>query len=203
MEKIEGFEIVEQFLDNWKTECFNWYKEQLVNYNKAKEEYKVEHEKLSDIRYHKGEEEMKKVLEERKVPYEEGKGWKDIHTQSLYRCDRYIKYTGNAFVSCVMDVEYDKFHERWSHVEKFLYKKFSYEECVEMMLQKEYERKYTKLVNDVFNITENVEKADLHIGSTNNIEGFIEGKKGKCELWSTLSGGVIQCLHFRFYCKKR
>ena len=104
MEKIEGFEIVEQFLNNWKKECSDWYKEQLVKYNKSKEEY---------------------------------------------------------------------------------------------------ERKYTKLVNDVFNITENVEKADLHIGSTNNIEGFIEGKKSKCELWSTLSGGVVQCLHFRFYCKRR
>lgn len=41
MEKIEGFEIVEQFLNNWKKECSDWYKEQLVKYNKSKEEYEV------------------------------------------------------------------------------------------------------------------------------------------------------------------
>lgn len=71
------------------------------------------------------------------------------------------------------------------------------------MLQKEYERKYEKLVYDVQKITENVEKADLYIGDTSNIEGFIEGKGGKAQLWSTYVWGEIQCPHFRFYCHKR
>ena len=37
MEKVAGFEIVEQFLDNWKAESVKWYAEQYEKYLADKE----------------------------------------------------------------------------------------------------------------------------------------------------------------------
>lgn len=209
MNRVQGFELVEQFLDNWKKEAFEWYMDQDVKYQEAKKNRK-ENPSEADILYHNWDaEKVNKFLESKfeKHP-EQADMWK---VPSRYYCRGYEKfeYVGsyNAIVR-IMNDEYQLFCEAWEHVRKIYdhvggkYK--SYAEYVEVMLQKEYERKYEKLASDCYKITGAIQKADLRINhSSKNIEGFIHGEIGNAELWSTLSGGEVQCLHLRFYCHKR
>lgn len=200
MEKIEGFDIIEKFLDDWRDKSYAWYMEQKAKYDKARFE-KTPNELLYEDKWNKRNE-MIEVLDKH---FERGNDETDLN-EIKWRIPwgRGFQNHGldNSFV-IILDEEYHAFQDKWSHVIKHLNKKVSYEESVKSMLDKEYERKYIKLVSDVTKLTENVEKADLHIGATGNIEGTVEGRKGKAELWSTLSGGEIQCFHFRFYCRKR
>lgn len=203
MEKVAGFEIVEQFLDNWKAESVKWYAEQYEKYL-ADKEYRKNNPSKADQLYKsvyspEKEAEIEQFLAEHFEKNEKGY-WLVPNTYRGYGFRAESSY--NALVS-IMNDEYAKFQDRWSHVIKHIGKKVSYSESVEMMLQREYERKYEKLVNDVQKITGNVEQADLKIGATRNIEGFIVGCNGKAELWSTFVWGDIQCPHFRFYCHRR
>lgn len=203
MNKVKGFEIVEKFLDDWKAESFKWYAEQKVKYDAEKAERKNNPSKADQLYKSmyspEREAEIEQFLAEHFEKNEKGY-WLVPNTYRGYGFRAESSY--NALVS-IMNDEYSKFQEKWSHVIKFLDKKVSYEQAVMKALEKEYERKYEKLVADTIYITGDVLQADLRIGNKGNIEGFITGSKGKAELWSTLSGGVIQCLHFRFYCHKR
>ncbi len=200
MEKIKRFEIVEQFLDDWFKQSKEWYSKKYKEYLTEKE-YNKEHPsyatQLYRDRYNRADEIYKFLNEKFEYNAEKNMWWV---TSSRYR-DRY-ESENNALVS-IMDEEHYRFEEKWKVIIKHLNKKISFEESVEKMLRKEYERKYEKLVYDVQKITENVEKADLYIGDVNNIEGYIEGSKGKAQIWSTYVWGEIQSPHFRFYCHKR
>ena len=208
MNKVKGFEIVEKFLDDWKAESFKWYAEQKVKYDAEKAERKNSYlNQLYHDEYNR-KEEIIKVLDER---YERANEetepyriqWKVPRRQTWYGSGKYDNENMSNTLVSALNEEHSKFEEKWSHVIKFLDKKVSYEQAVMKALEKEYERKYEKLVADTIYITGDVLQADLRIGNKGNIEGFITGSKGKAELWSTLSGGVVQCLHFRFYCHKR
>lgn len=200
MEKIKGFEIVEQFLNDWLKQSKEWYSKKYKEYLTEKE-YNKEHPSYATQLYrnqYNRADEIHKFLNE-KFEYDAEKDmW--LVTSSIYK-DRY-ESENNALVS-IMNEEHYCFEEKWKVIIKHLNKKISFEESVEKMLQKEYERKYEKLVYDVQKITENVEKADLYIGDVNNIEGYIEGCKGKAQIWSTYVWGEVQSPHFRFYCHKR
>ena len=200
MEKINGFEIVEKFLDKWKSDATEWYSKKYAQYLEEKA-YNKANPSLAQQLYknqYERKDEIRSLLNERFKYDAEKDMW--FVPSSRYR-DRW-EGIYNALVG-ILNEEHYQFEEKWKVVIKHLNKKISYEESVEKMLQKEYERKYEKLVSDVQRITENVEKADLYIGDVGNIEGFIEGLKGKAEIWSTYVVGEIQCPHFRFYCHKR
>ena len=200
MERIKGFEIVEKFLDKWLADSKEWYAKKYENYQKANVERKSNPslvKQLYESQYERKDEAVAYLNSLFKYNAEK-QMW--LVTLSRYR-DSY-EGLNNALVS-VMNEEFHQFEDKWKFIIKHLNKKISFEESVEKMLQNEYERKYEKLVYDVQKITENVEKADLFIGDTGNIEGFIEGKGGKAQLWSTYVWGEIQCPHFRFYCHKR
>lgn len=200
MERVKGFEIIEQFLDKWLADSKEWYAKRYQQYLKEKADRKANPslaEQLYRNQYNRKDEAVKYLNSLFK--YNEEKGMWFV-TSNRYR-DSY-EGMNNALVH-VMNEEFYQFEDKWKLIIKHINKKISFEESVEKMLQKEYERKYEKLVYDVQKITENVEKADLYIGDTSNIEGFIEGKRGKAQLWSTYVWGEIQCPHFRFYCHKR
>ena len=200
MERIKGFEIVEKFLDKWFADSKEWYAKKYENYQKANAERKSNPslaKQLYESQYERKDEAVAYLNSLFKYNAEK-QMW--LVTSSRYR-DSY-EGLNNALAS-VMNEEFHQFEDKWKFIIKHLNKKVSFEESVEKMLQNEYERKYEKLVYDVQKITENVEKVDLFIGDTRNIEGFIEGKGGKAKLWSTYVWGEIQCPHFRFYCHKR
>lgn len=200
MERIKGFEIIEQFLDKWLADSKEWYAKKYQKYLKEKADRKANPslaEQLYRNQYNRKDEAVKYLNSLFKYN-EEKDMW--FVTSSRYR-DSY-EGMNNALVR-VMNEEFYRFEDKWKLIIKHLNKKISFEESVEKMLQKEYDRKYEKLVYDVQKITENVEKADLFIGDTLNIEGFIEGKGGKAQLWSTYVWGEVQSPHFRFYCHKR
>ena len=213
LERVKGFEIVEQFLNTWLEQSREWYKVQYERYLAEKESLKET--KAYKFHYSKdySDELKKEVITFLDEKFERASSdedniyritWKVPFSKTYNRFGNRFRteYMGNALVS-VMNEEYAQVQEKYASVIKHLGKKVSYTESVNQMLEKEYVRKYERLVSDVVSITENVEKADLHIGNKQNIEGFVEGKKGKAELWSTLSGGAVQCWHFRFYCHKR
>lgn len=199
MEQIKGFEIVERFLDDWKEESTKWYNEQLIKYKEAKEERNnnpSEARKLYDS--NASDEELEPLLSEYFEKDERGFWLVPRFCGYGFKSER----SHNALVH-ILNEEHEEFSGYWKHITKHIGKKISYSESVEQMLQKEYERKYKKLVSDVQKITGDVQDANLHIGKTRNIEGFISGSNGKAELWTTLVIGEIQAPHFRFYCHKR
>lgn len=205
-QRIEGFEVVEQFLDYWKADAIKWWNKRLADYNSALAQYE-ENYKILKGKYGYGgsltKEERIKYLDENFPNGTDANGrhyWVRIDCFGKERREYEVQ---NAIVILIFDAGYKKFHTEWKSVEAHLGKKISYEDSVLDMIEKEYNRKYTKLVSDVQYITGNVEKADLRIGATRNIEGSIEGKNGKAELWSTYVEGYIQSPHFRFYCHRR
>ncbi len=200
MERIKGFEIVEKFLDKWLADSKEWYVKKYKDYQKANAERKSNPSlarQLYENQYDR-KDEIRTFLNERFEYNAEKDMW--LVTSSRYRPS--YENLNNALVM-VLNEELYQFEDKWKFIIKHLNKKVSFEESIEKMLQKEYDRKYEKLVYDVQKITENVEKADLFIGDTCNIEGFIEGKGGKAELWSTYVWGEVQSPHFRFYCHAR
>lgn len=203
MNKVKGFEIVEQFLDNWKKDAIEWYATQYQEYLQAKENRKNNPSYADQL--HKDcyksevQEKIVELLDQNFKRAEKENYWL---VPRVYGYGFHAESKENALVS-IMNREYENFQNSWKHVINHLGKKISYSESVEKALQKEYERKYDRLVSDVQKITENIEQADLRIGNTHNIEGFVIGSKGKAELWSTYVEGMIQAPHFRFYCHKR
>lgn len=210
MNRVRGFELVEQFLDNWKKEAYEWYMDQKKKYYEAYEERKAnpsEAEKLYRYYGDDREEKIKAFLDTKYEREPDSKYWKVPRKYVYLGQDKYrLENSYNALV-CVINKESEELKEQWSHVIKIydhVGGKYSYESYVEAMLQKEYERKYEKLASDCYKITGAIQKADLRVNfASKNLEGFIYGEIGNAELWSTLSGGEVQCLHLRFYCHKR
>lgn len=93
-------------------------------------------------------------------------------------------------------------------------KKEVFEENMRKAIAKEKDRKYDRLIEDVNSICGKIiDMSHIHIGHTQNLEGYVIGEKGECELWTSIAGGfnenVIvntkhgQIAHFRFYVKRR
>ncbi len=114
---------------------------------------------------------------------------------------KYKIYTvHNAMVSLVLNPMRNNFNTKWKFITEHLNKKVCFEDSVKIMIHKEAERKYNKLVNDVDKLVGEIISVSLTINSFDeNIEGFIYGTKNKIRMWSTFVMGEIQCPHFRFY----
>ena len=93
-------------------------------------------------------------------------------------------------------------------------KKEVFEENMRKDIAKEKDRKYDQLIKDVENICGKIiDMSHIKVGYTKNLEGYVIGEKGECELWTSIAGGfnenVIvnvkhgQIAHFRFYVKRR
>ena len=69
---------------------------------------------------------------------------------------------------------------------------------IEKMLKDEVNAKRTTFYSKVMHKTGNIKKADLYIGEDGNINGTVEGTKGKARVETITAGGYnIQCLHYR------
>lgn len=78
------------------------------------------------------------------------------------------------------------------------------EKKLENSLNKEIKRKYERLVQEVTEKAgEIVDASNLKINAKGEISGFIKGTKHTVELWATISGGEIQRVHIRSFCRIR
>lgn len=67
---------------------------------------------------------------------------------------------------------------------------------------REAERKYNQFIAKIEKKVGEVEEANLVIGIDGNINGFVQGDKGKALVETILAGGYnIQCLHYRILIK--
>lgn len=93
-------------------------------------------------------------------------------------------------------------------------KKEVYETNMRNAIAKEKNRKYDQLIEDCENIVGKIiDMSHIKVGHLGDLEGYVIGTNGECELWSTGCGGwnenIIvnvkhgQCFHFRFYVRKR
>lgn len=80
----------------------------------------------------------------------------------------------------------------------------SFEERVTKLVEKEANRKYINLVNNVIDITGNITNTShLHIDPKGEINGVIEGEKGVASINTFSAGGYnIQCFHYRTQIRK-
>ena len=144
MEKVEGFEIVEKFLDNWKAESVKWYAEQYEKYL-ADKEYRKNNSSLARQLYESHGKDRTEKIEELLAEHFEKNEAGCWLVPKVYTSGFRPEHSENALVH-ILNEEYEQFQKRWAHVIKHIGKKVSYSESVEVMLQKEYERKYEKLV---------------------------------------------------------
>lgn len=89
-----------------------------------------------------------------------------------------------------------------------------YETNMRKTIANEKNRKYDQLIEDVEHIVGKIiDMSHIKVGIKGDLEGYVIGTDGECELWTKGCGGfnenVIvnvkhgQCFHFRFYVRKR
>jgi hypothetical protein len=89
-----------------------------------------------------------------------------------------------------------------------------YETNMRKAIANEKNRKYDQLIEDVESIVGKIiDMSHIKVGVKGDLEGYVIGTDGECELWTKGCGGfnenVIvnvkhgQCFHFRFYVRKR
>lgn len=90
----------------------------------------------------------------------------------------------------------------------------TFETNMRKAIENEKNRKYDQLIDDVEHLVGKIiDMSHIKVGHTQNLEGYVIGEKGECELWTSVAGGfnenVIvnvkhgQIAHFRFYVKRR
>lgn len=90
----------------------------------------------------------------------------------------------------------------------------TFETNMRKAIANEKNRKYDQLIEDCENIVGKIiDMSHIKVGVKGDLEGYVVGDKGECELWTKGCGGfnenVIvnvkhgQCFHFRFYVRKR
>ena len=93
-------------------------------------------------------------------------------------------------------------------------KKEVYETNIRKAIANEKNRKYDQLIEDVEHICGKIiDMSHIKVGAKGDLEGYVIGTDGECELWTKGCGGfnenVIvnvkhgQIFHFRFYVKRR
>lgn len=213
--------IILEFLNEWQSECYNYYMDLFENYEKYG---------MSDY-----ENTVKNSIEY-KITYNVynnsdwvSENWKDSEYAEYY--DTYEEFVANknknykdpcakAIRDNLADLEeswYNRFGikqiEKWGG-SAFRPKKSEYEKKMVTYLEKEKNRKYDKLIIDVENIVGTIiDMSNIHIGKRGDLEGYVIGTDGEAELWTSSAGGYNtdtivnvkhgQRFHFRFYVKRR
>lgn len=91
------------------------------------------------------------------------------------------------------------FREKWHHVTQFDHGAKTWEENLEKDLEIEKNRKYDDIIERTNEIVGKIEDVSfLKINEKGNLDGYIEGSRGKAEVHTIGAGGYnIQCFHFR------
>lgn len=211
--------IIVEFLNNWEKEVTDYWMKRFDYFEKEHESYYNTVIKSSIeymITYNSWEHKEQITEMWKDSPYVEFyPTYEEYENNYKYRDDCY--YAINDALN-EMKEEYElRFSirqiEKWGK-SKWSPKKEVFEENMRKDIAKEKDRKYDQLIKDVENICGKIiDMSHIKVGHLGDLEGYVIGTNGECELWSTGCGGwnenIIvnvkhgQCFHFRFYVKSR
>ena len=216
--------VIVEFLNNWEVkvtdhlmkvfdkyvnEADAWWNENVASLD----EYKFEHTSCFHADYDKLEELWAKSKYIEFYPT-----WKDYDREGYFNkkkspCYNMINEVINEAKEMYDVIFSPKTIEKYA---KTLHNpsKEIYETNMRKAIANEKNRKYDQLIEDVEHIVGKIiDMSHIKVGVKGDLEGYVIGDKGECELWTKGCGGfnenVIvnvkhgQCFHFRFYVRKR
>ena len=190
-DNIEKISSIWQFLCEWEKKSIEWYKENCKLYFELKKSYekKLTEYKNSDL----FKERLEARLEQYNKEYLERNGrW----LESIVKHSLENNFEDNYYNAIdVFTKAITKF--RWRNNKRVGYEVD--EARLEKEVAKEKEKKYFDLVNRITKVIGKIINAsDLRVGPKGELEGIVEGEKGKVRVETVGAGGYnIQRFHFR------
>lgn len=211
--------VIVEFLNNWEKELTDYWMERFEYFEKEhKSYYKSVIESSIEYMITYNSYEHKEQITEM---------WKDSSYVEFYPTYEEYEQNANYRDECrkaihsalnELEEEYESHFsirviKKWGK-SKWKPKKEVFEANMRKDIAKEKDRKYDKLIDDVENIAGKIiDMSHIKVGVKGDLEGYVIGTNGECELWTSGAGGfnenVIvnvnhgQCFHFRFYIRKR
>ena len=178
-----------EFLEIWKTNCYVYYHNGLVEYYKEREELRRLCREYESAEWGTPE------YEEAKKRHEDA--YKVFHTKCVGRFEEWKEERNGRWYSGrtkVKDGEYEYLdpYDRESTLEEA-------EARLMKDLNDEANRKYDFIIERTNAIVGKITDAsELHVGAKQDLNGYIKGEKGTAKVQTIGAGGYnIQCFHFR------
>ena len=211
--------VIVEFLNNWEKEVTDYWMKRFEYFENEHESYynAVIKNSIEYMITYNSWEHTEQIVEM----------WKDSPYVEFYPTYEEYKQNANYRDKCSeairsalreLEEEYEsqfsiRVIEKWGK-SKWNPNKETFETNMRKDISKEKDRKYDQLIKDVEGICGKIiDMSHIKIGYTKNLEGYVIGEKGECELWTSIAGGfnenVIvnvkhgQIAHFRFYVKRR
>ena len=210
--------VIVEFLNNWEKEVTNHLMKVFDKYvNEANKYYEENVKGLVEYKFENTWGLSIEDLEKLWLTSEYTKyypTWMD-YNKAPYRNDCY------KAIREVLDDAKETYHSIFNTkvIEKYAKtlhnpKKEVYETNMRKAIANEKNRKYDQLIEDVEHICGKIiDMSHIKVGAKGDLEGYVIGTDGECELWTKGCGGfnenVIvnvkhgQIFHFRFYVKRR
>lgn len=214
--------VIVEFLNNWEVkvtehlmkvfdkyvnEAESWYEENV----KSLVEYKFENH------YHFDYDELDELWKNSEY-VEYYPTWREYNRLSYYqkrndscyqKINKILSEKNELYVTIFSPNVIEKYAET-----RYNPNRETYEKNMRKAIAKEKDRKYDQLIEDVERLVGKIiDMTNIKIGGKGDLEGWVVGTDGECELWTTVAGGfnenVIvnvkhgQVAHFRFYVRKR
>lgn len=210
--------VIVEFLNNWEKEVTDHFMKVFDKYvNEANKYYEENVKGLVEYKFENTWGLSIEDLEKLWLTSEYTKyypTWMD-YNKAPYRNDCY------KAIREVLDDAKETYHSIFNTkvIEKYAKtlhnpKKEVYETNMRKAIANEKNRKYDQLIEDVEHICGKIiDMSHIKVGAKGDLEGYVIGTDGECELWTKGCGGfnenVIvnvkhgQIFHFRFYVKRR
>lgn len=211
--------VIVEFLNNWEKEVTDYWMKRFEYFENEHESYynaviKNSIEYMINYNYWEHKEQITEMWKD--SPYVEFYPTYEEYKQNAnYRdkCSEAIRSALNE-----LEEEYEsqfsiRAIEKWGK-SKWNPNKETFETNMRKDIAKEKDRKYDQLIKDVESIVGKIiDMSHIKVGVKGDLEGYVVGTNGECELWTSGAGGfntnVIvnvkhgQIFHFRFYVRKR
>ena len=211
--------VIIEFLNNWEKEVTDYWMKRFEYFEKEHESYYnavIKNSIEYMINYNSWEHKEQITEMWKDSPYVEFyPTYEEYKKNASYRdkCSEAIRSALNE-----LEEEYEsqfsiRVIEKWGK-SKWSPKKEVYETNMRKAIANEKNRKYDQLIEDVEHICGKIiDMSHIKVGAKGDLEGYVIGTDGECELWTKGCGGfnenVIvnvkhgQIFHFRFYVKRR
>lgn len=211
--------VIVEFLNNWEKEVTTYWMKRFEYFeNKHESYYNAVIKNSIEYMINYNSWEHKEQITEM---------WKDSPYVEFYPTYEEYKQNANYRDKCSeairsalreLEEEYESHFsirviEKWGK-SKWNPNKETFETNMRKDIAKEKDRKYDQLIKDCENIVGKIiDMSHIKVGVKGDLEGYVIGTNGECELWTKGCGGfnenVIvnvkhgQIFHFRFYVKRR